>query len=429
MDYQQTIEFLYQQLAAFHRTGADAYHANLDITIQLMDVFHYPYTDFESIHVAGTNGKGSVSHMLASILQTAGYKTGLYTSPHMKDFRERIRINGKMIPKSYVTGFVKSNMDVFEKLKPSFFEMTTAMAFCYFSEQQVDIAVIETGLGGRLDSTNVIQPEISVITNIGKDHTGLLGKTLDRIAFEKAGIIKNETPVVLGKILPGLRSVFDIKAASLKAPVYYSQEHYRIKKSWYIGAYNDRLIMDITSTRKRFHLESPLTGFYQKENMITVLQTCELLEKKGYSVHDHFIIKGIAEVIKNTGLMGRWQILGHKPLIICDSGHNVDGIKQVVRQLKTIQYNTLHIVFGMVNDKEAHSILKLLIPDAAYYFCRPSVPRGLDENILAGAAAQYGIFGKVFPSVKDALIEAKKQSTQGDVIFIGGSSFVVAEVI
>jgi len=429
MNYQQTIEFLYQQLATFHRTGANAYHANLKISIQLMENFHHPYQNFRSIHIAGTNGKGSVSHMLASILQTAGYKTGLYTSPHLKDFRERIRINGTMIPKSFVTRFVRSNMDLFYRLKPSFFEMTTAMAFCYFAEENVDIAVIETGLGGRLDSTNLIHPVVSVITNIGKDHTGLLGKTFHRIAQEKAGIIKADTPVVLGKIRQGIRSVFNDRASSLRAPVYYSGENFKICRTRKTGIYNERLLLDISSQGRSYQVDCPLAGLYQKENIITVLQVCELLENKAYKIDEKVITRGISNVAKNTGLMGRWQVIGRNPLIVCDAGHNVDGIRQVIRQLRSIQCNKLHIVFGMVGDKDIHAVLKLLIPGATYYFCRPSIPRGLDEQLLAQAAALYGLKGNTYTSVTDALNSAKDNALPEDVIFIGGSSFVVAEVI
>ena len=429
MNYQKTIDFLYQQLATFHRIGADAYHANLDITVKLMDSFHHPHKNYKTIHVAGTNGKGSVSHFLASIFQEAGYKTGLYTSPHLKDFRERIKVNGEMLPENYVTAFVESNRELFGTLKPSFFEMTTAMAFTYFSEQKVDIAIVETGLGGRLDSTNVIQPETSVITNIGKDHVSLLGNTLRKIAAEKAGIIKPGTPVVIGKVLRSLRPVFDVKASSVEAPVFFSSDNFKIISAKSGGEFGEKLLLDVSSKDADYTIVSPLAGLCQRENILTVLQTCEVLNRNGFSLSQGCIQQGISKVIENTGLMGRWQILSTKPLTICDTGHNVDGIKQVMRQLKTIDCDKRHIVFGMVNDKDAESILKLLLPDASYFFCKPSIPRGLDANILQMNAKAYGLNGQVYPTVMEAYNQARLQAKEDDLIFVGGSNFVVAEIL
>lgn len=429
MNYKQIIDFLYSQLATFHRTGADAYHANLDITLKLMDLFDHPYHEFRSIHIAGTNGKGSVSNMLASILQTAGYRTGLYTSPHLKDFRERIRVGGKMVPRDYVIHFVKNNKEIFDELKPSFFEMTTAMAFCYFKEEKVDFAVIETGLGGRLDSTNVITPVLSVITNIGKDHTDLLGNTLEKIAFEKAGIIKYKTPVVMGKIKPGLRSVIDVRAASLKAPVYYSEDRFRILKAKIHDEEDNGLLLKAKSSKYIYNIVCPLKGSYQKENILTALQACEVLNDLAYPLNATTISKGLKHVTRNTGFKGRWQVIGKKPLIVCDAGHNEDGIRIVMNQLKSMDYHQLHIVFGMVKDKDISAVLKLLPRDATYYFCKPKIPRGLDENILLAAGKGRRLNGSAYPSVREALDNAKKNAAADDIIFVGGSSFVVAEVV
>lgn len=429
MNYNQTIEFLYSQLATFHRTGADAYHANLDISFQLMDLFGHPYNGFKSIHIAGTNGKGSVSNMLASILQTAGYRTGLYTSPHLKDFRERIRIDGKMVPRDYVIQFVRNNKTVFDELKPSFFEMTTAMAFCYFKEEKVDFAVIETGLGGRLDSTNVITPVLSVITNIGKDHTDLLGDTLKQIAFEKAGIIKYKIPVVVGKIKPGLRYVFDVRAASMQAPVYYSGDRFRTLKAEIKNEKAKCLVLKSKSPSQIYNITCPLMGSYQKENITTLLQVCEKLNDLGYKLSNEEITAGIRNVIRNTGFKGRWQVMAKNPLIICDTGHNEDGIRIVMNQLKSMSYRQLHIVFGMVKDKDIRAVLKYLPVDATYYFCKPKIQRGLDEHILLAAGKGRRLNGSAYLSVREALENAKKNATADDIIFVGGSSFVVAEVV
>lgn len=431
MTYEDTLEYLYSQLPMFHRTGAAAYKANLDNTNAIMEFLDAPQKDFRSVHIAGTNGKGSVSHMLASLLQESGYKTGLYTSPHLKDFRERIRINGKMIEKNEVIKFVKKYKTEFDVVKPSFFEWTVGLAFDYFSRKSVDIAVIETGLGGRLDSTNVITPLVSVITNVQWDHMDLLGNTLKKIGIEKAGIIKKDVPVVIGSTQKETAALFRNIAKKKHALINFADKNYRAIKSEEDFQISSKLVLNITKNKLPYlkNLELDLGGWYQLKNVCTVLQTAEILESKGFELNRKNIRRGMAAVKKNTGFAGRWEILGKNPFIVADTGHNADGVSEVLNQINSLTYHKLHIVFGMVNDKDITSVLKLLPVKAQYYFCKPDIPRGLDPKVLQLAAIGYGLKGKIFPSVEKALAAAKNNSWKNDLIYIGGSTFVVAEIV
>lgn len=427
--YQQAIDFLFNQLPMYQRIGKSAYKANLDNTLAFDQYFDHPHRQFKTIHVAGTNGKGSVSHLLASILAEAGYKTGLYTSPHLKDFRERIKINGEMISETEVVNFVNQHHGIIEELQPSFFEMTVAMAFDYFARQKVDVAIIEVGLGGRLDSTNIITPCLSVITNIALDHTTLLGNTLAQIAGEKAGIIKPVIPVVIGQKHPETQPVFEQKAKELNSSIVFAEDCYSIDYSLQTAHFEQvfQVYKDEMLTYK--NLISALPGWYQRKNAKTVLTAIDQLNGQNCHILTEHIYNGFKNVVKNTGLMGRWQILGTNPLIICDTGHNEDGITQIVAQLKETPYKKLHFVIGMVNDKEIDDVLKLLPTDAFYYFTQASIPRALEVAILAQKAKQFNLNGLQFNTVKEAFEAAKKNSAINDLIFIGGSNFVVAEVL
>ncbi|MDA3865583.1 MAG: bifunctional folylpolyglutamate synthase/dihydrofolate synthase [Salinivirgaceae bacterium] len=425
MNYAQTIDFLYTQLPMFQRTGPAAYKNNLDNTHALDRMFVHPHRDFKSIHVAGTNGKGSVSHILASILQSAGYKVGLYTSPHLLDFRERIKINGQMISEEDVCSFVEKfqQKNKVEKLEPSFFELTVMMAFDYFKQQEVDFAVVEVGLGGRLDSTNIINPEISVITNISLDHTNLLGKDIASIAAEKAGIIKKNTPVVIGETHIESKDVFISKAAQMGAPVYFADQQFTLL--------HDKEKLQFISDGKVLYrnLESELRGGYQYKNITTALAAIRILDEKVPGLNEQSIADGLKNVIKYTGLSGRWQQIGSSPKIICDTGHNQDGLKNVVHQLSLEQFDKLHVVFGTVNDKDLTLILPLLPRNARYYFTKADIARALDEQVLKNEAHKYQLKGDSYASVNEALQAATKMANKNDLVFIGGSTFVVAETL
>ncbi len=432
MNYQQTLQFLYAQLPMFHRIGPAAYKANLDNTIALAQHFSHPEKKIKTIHVAGTNGKGSVSHMMASVFYEAGYKTGLCTSPHLKDFRERFRINGKMISQQYVADFVSKNMKFFEELKPSFFEMTIAMAFCYFAENQVDIAIIETGLGGRLDSTNIITPQLSVITNVGLDHTNLLGTTVKEIAIEKAGIIKPGVPVVIGKSTHETRPVFIQKAKEYESPIYFAHERYQIKDPVVRVIKGENILSGVLiKDTTQIPIESPLTASYQWENIITLTQAIDVINHdEKFSVSHEAYHKGLKNVVKNTGIKGRWQVLSQNPLTICDTGHNEDGISAIIENIRLTPHEKLHFVLGMMNDKELNDIMKLLPhKNTTYYYCKPDVPRGLDVKILQKAGEKHGLTGKAYVDVQSAMKEARQRAGAHDLIFVGGSTFVVAEII
>ncbi|MCX7548239.1 bifunctional folylpolyglutamate synthase/dihydrofolate synthase [Xanthomarina sp. F1114] len=405
MTYQDTINWMFSQLPMYQKQGKSAYKADLKNTYLLAEHLNNPHNKFKTIHVAGTNGKGSTSHMLASVLQEAGYQVGLFTSPHLKDFRERIKINGVLVSQAFVIDFIKRNKAFLESESLSFFEMTSGMAFEYFAKQEVDIAVIEVGLGGRLDSTNIITPEVSVITNIGLDHTQFLGNSLELIAGEKAGIIKPGVPVVIGETQKETQQVFKAYAKKKCSEIYFA----------------DKLIQEVYS--------SDLKGHYQQKNIKTVLQTLQVLNQSYFKTSLNQITKGLLQVVENTGLQGRWHILQEYPKVICDTAHNKEGLKYVIAQLEEEIYNKLHIVFGVVNDKDLNSILDILPKNATYYFCKPDVPRGMDENLLQAAFLSVGLKGKSYLSVNEALKAAKSASNSKDLIYVGGSTFVVAEII
>ena len=430
MNYSETIEYLFSALPMFHRIGPAAYKANLDNTHLLCKLFDHPENDLKCIHVAGTNGKGSVSHILASILQSAGFKTGLYTSPHLKDFRERIRINGAMVSEEWVSNFVSKHQQSFEEIKPSFFEMTTAMAFKYFHDHQTDIAVIETGLGGRLDSTNVLTPHVSVITNIGLDHMNLLGNTLEKIAIEKAGIIKSNIPIVIGEYTSTTKLIFTETSNRLSAPIYFASENFEIIAKEYNPLEEHQTVNIFKHHESYFkNVICDLSGKYQLKNIATVIQTISILKELGFQISENNIRDGLKNVKKNTGLQGRWQIINRSPITICDTGHNEDGLREVLPLLQEISHENLHIVLGMVNDKEIEKILELFPKDAIYYFCKANIPRGLDPSILAEKASVIGLKGIVFESVSAALHSAQKKALNNDIVFVGGSTFTVAEII
>ncbi len=407
MTYAQTLEYLFAQLPMYQRVGAAAYKKDLTNTFKLCEALDNPQHKFKSVHVAGTNGKGSVSHMLASVFQQNGFKTGLYTSPHLVDFRERIRINGACVSEEFVIDFVKKISKALEDIKPSFFEITVAMAFYYFAEQQVDIAVIETGLGGRLDSTNVVTPEVSIITNIGLDHTDMLGDTLPLIATEKAGIIKKDIPVVIGERHPETDNVFVDKANNTNSVITFAEDMVKPNKIW----------------------QTDLLGYYQVQNVRTTMAALVALNNIGWGLDIQKCRKGIRNVVKNTGIQGRWQIIQDTPKVICDTGHNTEGIEEIVMQLEQEDCDQLHIVFGQVQGKDTTNVLQLLPQNAQYYFCKPNIVRGLDSTLLAKSATDVGLTGDVFDSVMTAYTAALIAASPDDVIFVGGSTFVVADLL
>ena len=404
MNYQETLSWMFNRLPMFQTQGKNALNNKLDNILTFTSALGNPQTKFKSLHIAGTNGKGSSSSMLASILQEAGYKVGLYTSPHLKDFRERIKIDGKEIPEDYVVNFISENKSFLEEHSLSFFEMTVGMAFSYFAEEKVDIAVIEVGLGGRFDSTNIIIPEVSLITNISKDHTDILGDTLPKIAFEKAGIIKQNVPVVISEYQEETAPVFTARAKEMKAPIIFAN-----------------------------HIETSLTtdlqGTYQEKNIKGVIAVIELLIHQGWDITSENIAQGLLHVVRNTNLKGRWQTLSSYPTIVCDTGHNVGGLTYVMEQLKKQTYTNLHIVVGFVKEKDVNSVLELFPKEATYYFCSPAIARGLNVDTLKEIATAKGLQGERYSSVAEALNAAKAQALPTDFIFVGGSTFVVAEVL
>ncbi|NHF61058.1 bifunctional folylpolyglutamate synthase/dihydrofolate synthase [Flavobacteriaceae bacterium TP-CH-4] len=403
MTYGQTLEWMFAQLPMYQQKGKAALNHKLDNIQRLASHLNNPDKKFKSIHVAGTNGKGSSSHMLASILQEASYKVGLYTSPHLKDFRERIRINGKPLSKQFVVDFITEHRAFFERNQLSFFEMTVGMAFDYFAKRKVDIAVIEVGLGGRLDSTNIISPEVSLITNIGFDHTDTLGDTLDKIAYEKGGIIKNGIPVIVSEYQEEIAEVF---------------ENIALEK-------NSKLIFADRIDQKPY--KTSLLGNYQAKNVKGVVAT--LKELKGFEIREVDVIAGLQKIVENTGLMGRWQVLGRHPKIVCDTAHNTEGLQLVLAQISKQEYDMLHLVLGFVKDKNLETILPLFPKDAVYYFSRPNIPRGLDGSFLKEKAAKFGLKGTTYTSVMEALKAARKNASKNDFIFVGGSNFTVAEAL
>ena len=490
MDYQNTLKYLYESVPMFQRIGGKAYKPGLETTHRLDEYFGHPHQQFKTIHIAGTNGKGSCSHTIAAVLQSAGYRVGLFTSPHLVDFRERIRINGEMIPEEYVVRFVEEHRSFFEPLHPSFFELTTAMAFRYFADQKVDVAVIEVGMGGRLDCTNIITPDLCVITNIGFDHMQYLGDTLPKIAKEKAGIIKEGIPVVIGRARGQVKRVFTLMAKKMEATIIYASLRYKdhcimmkpyselpkirdeyanllailekdkanqdyikeeykiidkiikweaklIKPTEHLRVIDKLInrrkdIIVITSPKLPTGIFYELTGIYQMENILTILSALDELQKLGYKITDKDYLNGFSNVCELTGLMGRWQKLQDYPTVICDTGHNVDGFRMLCEQFKyihDISKQNLHIVFGMVNDKDIESVLQLLPKDATYYFTKASVERALPEKELWKLATKYGLKGTTYPTVPDAMKAAKANCPPQDFIFVGGSSFIVADLL
>lgn len=430
MDYKETLSWLFSQLPMYQRIGDAAYKADLGNTKVILSALGDPQNGFKAIHIAGTNGKGSVSHIISSILQEAGYKTGLYTSPHLKDFRERIKINGELIPENSVTEFIEANKLLFENKQSSFFEMTVGMAFEHFNKESVEIAVIETGMGGRFDSTNLCNPILSIITNIGFDHTKFLGNTLEKIASEKAGIIKDNIPVIIGKHNYETDNVFLDKANEHKSELEFAEDLIDIRIINSDDPASSRYDIWKGDVNVINNMSSPLSGLFQHENLTTALASILFLNDAGiFSIKEEHIRSGVENVIKNTGFYGRWQTINTNPLVICDAGHNIDGIKSTINQLSDMVYNQLHFVIGMVADKDTFEILNILPKNGIYYYCKPNIPRGLDENYLAEAAFKAGLNGKAYTSVTQALNSAKNNAGIDDLIFVGGSTFVVAEVI
>jgi dihydrofolate synthase/folylpolyglutamate synthase len=428
MDYQQTLAYIFSKLPMFSRIGTAAYRKDLVNTIRLSEFLGRPERSFPTVHVAGTNGKGSTSHMLAAIFQSAGYRTGLYTSPHLKDFRERIKVNGQMIREDFVVDFVQRIRLLSETIDPSFFEVTVAMAFDYFAVEQVDIAIVEVGLGGRLDSTNIIVPELSVITNIGYDHMNMLGDTLPAIAAEKAGIIKRQTPVVIGEHHHDTAPVFEQKAGDEDAPLTYADQQ-RFVSDW--RYHRHHLIAEVSTSpvsddKEIYQLDLP--GIYQTKNLITVLAATHLLRAKGWKLEPAAVHHGLQHVKKLTGLHGRWELVDEHPDVILDVAHNEDGIRQLVRQIEVTDHEELHIVIGMVGDKDIQRALALLPSTARYYFTRADIPRALPEEKLAGQARSYGLQGNTYPSVAEALKAARAHAKARDLVIVCGSVFVVGEV-
>lgn len=423
MKYSETIEFLYHSLPMFSRTGPKNFKPDLKKTFELCEHLGYPQTKFKSVHIAGTNGKGSVSNMMAAIFQEHGYKTGLYTSPHLLDFRERIRINGKMIYKRSVVDFVKRTRSIAEEIKPSFFELTFAMAMDHFANEKIDIAIVETGLGGRLDSTNVIMPELSIITNIGMDHTDVLGNTLDKIAGEKAGIIKRNIPVVIGESHPETKPVFVKKALEQYAPIFFAQEHFDITHS----SNNKYLIVADKKSGMHSRYTLDLKGSYQEKNLATVLQSIRLLQEE-FNLDGDKVRKALSHIMKSTGLQGRWQIIRKKPLVVLDVAHNADGIRCLVQQVQATPHHKLHIVIGMVKDKDISAVFGLLPKEASYFFTNAHIARAMPAKDFQQMAKSYSLFGKAYDNVNDAAISAMQHATPEDIILVCGSVFVVGEV-
>jgi dihydrofolate synthase/folylpolyglutamate synthase len=415
----------------YQRSGPAAYKNNLDNTILLDKLYGNPHHQFKSVHVAGTNGKGSVSHMLAAVFQKAGYKTGLYTSPHLKDFRERIRINGEMISKEFLVDWVeqfRKNNELW-KIEPSFFELTVILAFDYFAKENVEIAIVEVGLGGRLDSTNIISPELSIITNIGLDHVALLGDSLEKIAGEKAGIIKTGIPAVIGTSQLETKSVFNETAHKRETEIYFADQEFVVPYS--LKDLDGKQVMTVIKNGENVfpQLKLDLLGLYQRKNLPAVLKAVELLQEKSWKITEEAVYEGLANVTQLTGLQGRWQILGANPAIVCDTGHNFDGITEVLAQIEQTAHKKLHVVFGMVNDKDPDKILGILPKNAAYYFTKAGIPRALNEKILMEKAAGFELVGNSYPTVVEAFEDAKRKAGPNDLIYVGGSTFVVAEIL
>lgn len=427
MDYSQTIDFLFNQLPMFSRIGAKAYKSDLTNIVAISRLLQNPEKKFRSVHIAGTNGKGSTSHMLAAILQRAGYKTGLYTSPHLYDFRERIRVNGQMIPESFVTAFTGKLMPSIQSIQPSFFEITVALAFDWFVEQEVDVAVVEVGLGGRLDSTNIILPELSVITNISYDHMDLLGNTLQKIAYEKAGIIKPGIPVVIGEEQAEVKDVFIRTAELNQSPISFASKK-RFVEDWKFNRHLLEIVLTDKHSNEKRNYSLDLPGIYQTKNLVTVAEAVSILNQRGFHIPESAIHAGLQNVKKTTGLHGRWDILHEEPLLVLDVGHNEEGMKEIARQIELTSHENLHLVVGMVRDKAIENILRHLPTQASYYFTRAQIPRALPESELAAKAEIVGLKGKTFPDVRQALQAAVDHARPKDLILVCGSVFLAGEV-
>ena len=435
MNYTETIQYLYDALPVFHRIGKAAYKSGLDNSLALDNYFGNPHTKYRTVHIAGTNGKGSVSHILASVLQTAGYKTGLYTSPHLFDFRERIKIDGSEIPEQAVVDFVDANRLFVETLRPSFFELASSMAFRFFADEKVDVAVIETGLGGRLDSTNIITPALSLITNTGYDHTEFLGNTLQSIAGEKAGIIKPSVPTVIGEKNVETTAVFIDRARENQSPLFFAEESFAVRsveKNAGLQIFNIEALDEIGMSlygKRHFRVSLDLQGDYQQKNIVAALLALALLRKADFDIEPAAIDAGLEQAAAKTGLKGRWQILGNKPAVICDTGHNAHGLSQTMKQLAEMRCNNLYFVLGVTGDKDLSSIIPLLPAAARYFYTQASVPRAMNAEHLAAKCAEAGLKGTIVPRVSDAVEQAIAAAAPDDVVFIGGSTYVVGEVI
>jgi dihydrofolate synthase / folylpolyglutamate synthase len=426
-NYTKAVEYLYSKLPMFTRIGAAAYKKDLTNTIALCEALGNPNKKFKSIHIAGTNGKGSTSHMLAAILQTAGYKVGLYTSPHLYDFRERIKINGEMCSKAFVTNFTNRIQSLINTIEPSFFEVTVAMAFSYFAEENIDIAIIEVGLGGRLDSTNIITPQLSIITNIGWDHMNMLGNTLGKIAYEKAGIIKPNIPVIIGEYNEETKPVFEQKIVQENAPVTYASEQFTTVAT-IVNPFNLEIELENNFTKQRLQIISDLPGLYQTHNIKTVITAVHVLQQLGYNISTQNMLHALANIKKITGLYGRWEILQTNPFLIIDVAHNENGIAYINEQLQHISYTHLHIVIGMVKDKQIEKALALMPTNATYYFTKANIERALPENDLMQKAFAFKLYGSTYSNVANAVLAAKNNAKEQDCILVCGSVFVVAEV-
>lgn len=430
MTYTETLNFLYHSLPVFQHIGGSAYKPGFDNIVALEQELGEPHRRFRSVHVAGTNGKGSVSHMLAAVLQAAGYRTGLFTSPHLKDFRERIKVNGQMISEEEVVNFVEQHREAIDRIQPSFFEITTAIAFDYFAREQVDVAVIEVGMGGRLDSTNVIRPLASVITNISWDHAQFLGDTLEKIAGEKAGIIKEMTPVVIGESQIESQLTFITRAKECSAPILFADQLYRVVDRQYVGVNQQQFTIESRLDGETFALTVDLLGDYQRKNILTVLTTLDVLNGSGgLTLPREAVVEGLASAAATTGLSGRWQVVDRAPLTVCDTGHNEGGLREIVAQIARQHYRKLYMVLGFVADKDLDKVLPLLPKEAHYLFTRAGIERALDEKLLAERAAAYGLLGEMLPNVTAAVKRARELASPEDMIYIGGSTFIVAEFL
>lgn len=425
MDFKDTLDYMYSLLPMYQRVGSQAFKKDLTNTIKLCKALGNPQHSFKSIHIAGTNGKGSSAHMIASVLQTAGYKTGLYTSPHLKSFTERIKVNGQDVQESYVCDFIERIKEDIQQIQPSFFEITVAMAFDYFSKQNVDVAVIEVGLGGRYDSTNVITPIISLITSIAYDHMDMLGETLPEIAFEKAGIIKDNIPVVISETQDEIAEVFKVKADEMHAPIYFADKEKLVSK---VEAESTRLKFSVNANGKGINYETDLAGEYQLKNIPGVMMVIDLLNEDEFQISDNNTVLGFQDIIKNTGLLGRWQKLYDNPLTICDTAHNEAGVKLLTHQISGLKYNKLHIIWGTVEGKDLTGVFRYLPKDAFYYFCEASIPRALDAEKLQKKGEEFGCIGIVMKDVNEAIAEARDRAEKDDLIIVGGSNFIIAEI-